>query len=804
MPISLFEHNRQAYEAAFSLMQKTGKAAVIHPTGTGKSFIAFKLAEAHPECKICWFSPSEYIFRTQMENLKAASLGDAPDNISFCTYKRLAGFDSLEIESIAPDFIILDEFHRCGAAEWSKGIAALLRAFPATPVLGLSATHVRYLDSQRNMADELFDGNVASEMTLGEAIVRDILPPPHYVISVYSYQKEVERYQQRLDVIRSDGIRAKNQRHLEALRRALEKADGLDVVFQKHLTEKAGKCIVFCANVEHLEEMIEYVPDWFGGVDPEPHVFVAHAREPRASKNFQDFKNDNSAHLKLLFCIDMLNEGVHVEDVSGVILFRPTVSPIIYKQQIGRALSANKHKRPVILDIVNNFDGLCSISGIQEEMRTAIAQCRRHGKRDCIINDHFQISDEVNDCRRLFEDLQKSLSATWEVNYAAAAAFYQTNGHLEVPASYKTDDRLSLGTWVSLQRRVRTGTAKGNLSEEQITLLDDIGMRWDNFYDTNWERYLGEATAYYEANGNLDVPYNHVTDSGFGLGQWLRALRRRRKNGMSGYTVLNVERIAQLNAIGMQWDKFQARWEKNYDAACRFYTEHGHLYVLDKYIDESGFRLGAWLSMIRKARRSVENKHIVTQTQIDRLDRIGMIWGNKIESMWDAKYEAAKKYYLAHGHLDIPLSYETADGMMLGKWIRSQRKAKVKKDVRLTPERIKRLNEIGMRWGVDFEDPWERQYAVAQAYYKAHGHLDMPTTYVTQDGIRLGRWIVRQRGYYHDSEDGRPLTASQIRRLDAIGMRWKWKKNRRGSQKQTSQAPLKPEETHGSRYMTQT
>lgn len=89
-------------------------------------------------------------------------------------------------------------------------------------------------------------------------------------------------------------------------------------------------------------------------------VYEAYSDDPGTDKAFADFKVDESDRLKLLFCIDMLNEGVHVEGISGVILFRPTISPIIYKQQIGRALTAGENSTPLILDVVNNFEGLCS------------------------------------------------------------------------------------------------------------------------------------------------------------------------------------------------------------------------------------------------------------------------------------------------------------------------------------------------------------------------------------------------------------------------------------------------------------
>ena len=118
------------------------------------------------------------------------------------------------------------------------------------------------------MSDELFDGNVASTITLGEALVRGILTPPKYITALYSYQKDLEKYQRLVLHAKNKIARDKSNTYLEALRRALEKADGLDVVFQKHIADPAGRYIVFCANKEHMDEMVDKVPDWFGKIDP--------------------------------------------------------------------------------------------------------------------------------------------------------------------------------------------------------------------------------------------------------------------------------------------------------------------------------------------------------------------------------------------------------------------------------------------------------------------------------------------------------------------------------------------------------
>lgn len=92
--LSLFAHNQAAYSSAAAMLAETGKAAVIHPTGTGKSFIAFKLCEDHPQDKVCWLAPSEYIFRTQQENLKKTGAA-VPENIFFCTYAKLAAMSGV-------------------------------------------------------------------------------------------------------------------------------------------------------------------------------------------------------------------------------------------------------------------------------------------------------------------------------------------------------------------------------------------------------------------------------------------------------------------------------------------------------------------------------------------------------------------------------------------------------------------------------------------------------------------------------------------------------------------------------------
>lgn len=764
MAIALFEHNRIAYEAAVSLLNETGKAAVVHPTGTGKSFIAFKLCEDNPESHICWLSPSAYIYETQLENLKSAADGWQPENVTFLTYAKLMGMEDEELAALQPDYIILDEFHRCGAEMWGQGVQKLLSTYAATPVLGLSATAIRYLDNQRDMADELFGGSVASELTLGEAIVRGILAAPKYVLSVFSYQKDLERYKARVRRAKSRAVRDEAERYLEALRRALEKADGLDVIFDKHMTERTGKYIVFCANKEHMDAMMDKAPEWFRCVDKAPHIYSVYSDDPSASQSFADFKADeDSTHLKLLFCIDALNEGIHVENVSGVILLRPTVSPVIYKQQIGRALAAGKRGSAVIFDVVLNIENLYSIGAVEEEMQIAMTYYRALGEDGAIVNEQFQVVDEVRDCVALFEKLNDTLTASWELMYEKARAYYTQNGNLEVPYSYKTPDGYSLGHWILTQKRVRTGDTPGILSAERIAKLDKIGMVWNGYRDLAWERNYAAAKAYYETFGNLNVVARYVTKTGLNLGAWIARLRMLRRN-RSQQRYLTPERIQALDEIGMVWDVSDHLWQQYYGACLTYYHAHGDLDIPAKYLSADGLRLGAWINTIRGAYQGKRTDYRLLPEQIAALDELGMLWDRRSDRLWQRGYAEALAYRRAHGDLDVPATFKTETGYRLGAWITVQRSSE-----RLSEHRKKLLDDLGMVWKKP--DSWETRYALAKAYYDAHGNLDVPGSYVA-DGVWLGKWLNEQQQICQGKRKGKSLTDGQIERLNQIGMSW--------------------------------
>lgn len=751
--IKLYSHNKKAYDLAVNMLKDTKKAAIVHPTGTGKSFIAFKLCEDHPDKTICWLSPSEYIFSTQLENLYQATKGYKPHNIVFFTYAKLMGMSKEEIKQINPDYIILDEYHRAGATFWQKGVEQLLFTYSDVPVLGLSATNIRYLDSQRDMEQELFDGKIASQMSLGEAIVRGILNPPKYVLSMYYYQNTLEKYERRVKKTKSKVARDNAEKCLDELRRTLEKAEGLDVIFKKHMTDPHGKYIVFCSNKEHMDQMMKHT-EWFSKVDKEPHMYSVYSSDPGADKAFKDFKEDNdNNHLRLLYCIDALNEGIHVDDISGVILLRPTVSPIVYKQQIGRALSASKKTNAVIFDVVLNIENIYSIDSIKEEMQVATSYYRSLGEADQIINDKFRIIDEVRNCRELFEKLNDALTATWDMYYASAKQYYKENGNLEVPARYITEEGYALGSWLNNQKAIRKGTIVGKLTEDQIHKLDSIGMIWDSL-DYFWEQNFKSAKEYYLTYGNLDIPTNYKSKDGKHLGNWILRQRQLYKRNS-----LTDDQIKKLDSIGMDWmDRVDRIWENGFLEAKNYSEEYGNLSVPKNYRSNTDFPLGIWI----QRQRSLYKNNKISEDRIKRLTGIGMNWN---PDNWESRFDLVKQYYEEHGNINISQK-EVIQGVWLGKWIISQKKAM--EEGKLTHKQIEKLKTLPMEEVGRKDNRWWSMYEEAKKYYEEFGNLNIPVNYLTSNGKKLSDWIIRQRRNYKLGK----MPSEHKEKLDEIGFIW--------------------------------
>ncbi len=319
-----------------------------------------------------------------------------------------------------------------------------------------------------------------------------------------------------------------------------------------------------------------------------------------------------------------------------------------------------------------------------------------------------------------------------------------------------------------------------------------------------WNDAFTIAETYYHEHGNLLVPKGCISD-GLNLYSWISRQRHRYSLIQSQNNAvereekdrpLTEEQINALESIGMIWNINDYAWERAFALAQRYYKEHGNLIVPKNY-EEDGINLSHWVWTQRRIVNGTKGvtSRPLTEEQIRRLEEIGMVWAPKSKG-FSYYYGLAKKFYDAYGHTDFPEGEVMVAGEVLSEsgenlaaWKREQEHGDFleKKDGR-AKEKLEMLHEIGMCLDYGLP-PWERKYRAAEKYYREHGDLLVPFTYITEDGIQLGKWIsnqrIKRRGVW-----GSPPTEEQIHKLDAIGMSWdetknRGKRGRTGAQKKT-------------------
>lgn len=784
MALRLYQHNLTAYRAVVKTLKEEGKTCIIHPTGTGKSYIAFKLIEEHPEHQFLWLGPSEYIYQVQVDKLKRKQ-GIAFTNIQFHTYAWLMKNEK-EMDNLQSDFIVLDEFHRVGARHWGGSVQKLIDKNPKAYVFGMTATNIRYLDNRRDMAVELFDNKVSSEFDLIEAMVRGYLPAPTYIICSYYYEEKYREYENRNSKIKSPVIREENNKVLQKLKRANEQALGMNQIFARYIMKKNSKFIVFCPSLEKMYELMTKVPEWFAEIDKLPHVYCVHSHNIDSSADFQGFQEDDSEHIKLLFTIDMLNEGIHVDGVDGVVLLRPTISPIIYKQQIGRALATDAEGGPLIFDLVNNFDSLFNIRELEKEFQSKKRELAAAG--EYVTYEEFHIIDELRDSRQLFATLLRNLESGWDIYYQQLVQYREKHGTVKLPRRYTTEDGLQLGKWLNRQR---SNYRAGKLSEEQAILLNELGVDFRTDQEVKFVGWLKCLTEYKIEHGHLLVPCDYVTPDGKRLGNYVSNIRSRYQNHR-----LLTSYIERLEAIGFTWSAMEYYWEQNYRKAEEYYYANGHINVPKRYKTEDGTKLGLWIA----TQRNVYLKRVsgdLTPEQKVKLDKLHMKWERESEEeLFEIKLQALMQYKKETRDALVKKTYVTKDGIALGQWVLTLRlKYSHNKLQRLLPEgtvcpksyitieQEQRLNEAGMVWNIN-DTLWNEMYEDAKRYYEAHGHLhSVSSTVKGPKGKQLFAWLSSQQDAYRkNGKSRRLLTEEQIEKLQAIGIEWELKTNRHFNQ----------------------
>ena len=731
MSMTLNPVNEAAFQKAVQSLETLNRAAVFHPTGTGKSCIAWKVVEAHPQTTFFWLVAGAQRLALRQAELTRYNGGTLPGNVRFCDCEKLAAATPeqwVRLGEQKPGCIVLDCYHELSAVCWAQSVQKLLRMCPQAKVLGLGVPNGAPVCAA---AQELFADCIVSHMTVAEAMAAGTMPVPSaYAALLWPQEEELATLRARIKNLCMPKGDTSLRVQYEELSWSLRQVENLTVLLPRLLSDTSGHYLVLFESAAYQEKLGTELEQLLRTVDPAVRFYAADHACFADSAAVETFLSDTAPGPKVLLCVNAPGVQQPLEGLAGVILVRQSSLISTFKQMLCRALVAAGSRSVPVFDLVAQFEGLGNGRTLQRDCTEAMTKA---GSK----TPGFRQERPMQQTYRLYGKLRREMEARWEVLCQAAADAAAKEGTLELPRSYTIHSGVPVGKWLELQRQVQAGQRPGRLTAEQAAKLEKLGIRWNHRLEAAWEKGFASAQKYRTEHGDLLVPVRYRDKNDFALGEWIVYNRQRYLGGN-----LTQNRIERLEAIGMVWSTSNDLWEQNYAAATQYYLEHGDLEVPIKYETPSGFGLGVWLGAQRAAHKAGE----LPQEQVERLDALGMDWTNRNDRKWMSLYDVAAAYYHEHGNLNVPSEYVTPDGVLLGKWVARQRYAYLNPDrssARVTPERKALLDKLGMVW--EKYDPWQERYDLALAYKTEHGDLEIPSVYKTADGVWLGSWVSRQR-----------------------------------------------------------
>lgn len=340
--IELLEHNKETYKKLCEVLEINNKCALVQATGTGKSYIAGKYIEEHAD-RVLILVPTNAIADTWDEVLAGME-----EKIVIVTYQAFAKEPGNYFDY---DLVIADEMHHLGSDVWGKKFVDTYLQNENHKIIGLTATEIRYLDNSRDMAEEIFENIRVDGCDLPTAINTGVLPAFKYVSALYCDESDFDEWKEKAGKIKDMKVQEELKGRLDV---CIKNMISVKQAVNENLTDDYKKIIVFLNNVESKETALEIFRDVF----PKANFYDVDYSKTRIENNEQISRFKADGNRAVLFAVDMLNEGVHINGTDCVIMFRKTVSPQVYLQQLGRGLASGTDKMPVIFDFVSNTENI--------------------------------------------------------------------------------------------------------------------------------------------------------------------------------------------------------------------------------------------------------------------------------------------------------------------------------------------------------------------------------------------------------------------------------------------------------------
>jgi hypothetical protein len=267
--------------------------------------------------------------------------------------------------------------------------------------------------------------------------------------------------------------------------------------------------------------------------------------------------------------------------------------------------------------------------------------------------------------------------------------------------------------------------------------------------------------------GHTQIPVAYRLPDGRCLGNWISQRRRDFREGK-----LAADEVAMLAEVGVDvrvdgaaarrrtWTaRTEEPWRQRVAELIAFRDEFGHPDVPQSYVTPDGFGLGRWLSRCRAAYRD----GTLPAEREQELTALGVELDLEI-ARWLYCLGALAAFRAEHGHGNVPAQYRTADGYMLGDWLRRCRDAR--RAGRLGENRIAALVALGVDFDLSRADEsaarWNAWLADLATYRQQHGQVNVPATYVTPEGRQLGSWLAKCRTTYRKGTLPPPRVADLV------------------------------------------
>lgn len=362
------------YKETKDLLSKYHKCVIIRPTGFGKTGILTRLIRDYDN--VLYLYPTEVIRNAVLDfyyGKDGAGQSLIPEdesipNVTCWTYQMLSLADDEKLSSLKNvDLIICDECHRLGGKQTSKGLHELLDNYCQNADLcGATATPERM--DLIDEVTEFFDNHMTSTYTLHDAFMDDIIKKPYYCYCSVDYKSDFENISKltNAEIEKMDNIDDKRvqvhklNEHLREISELVRMPNIIKRTCDECVDDaKYMKFIIFCANIEHMQRCFNEVKRWFQEAYPEYDISTlmisSECEETKTNVNKLRSLVYKESRIDLIFSCDMLNMGYHIEDLTGIVMYRLTNSSIIYAQQLGRVINSGSDKHGLVFDVVDNI-----------------------------------------------------------------------------------------------------------------------------------------------------------------------------------------------------------------------------------------------------------------------------------------------------------------------------------------------------------------------------------------------------------------------------------------------------------------